>query len=173
MALWALRYAARMIGYFMLMLLVEFAAFMLYRDHGINRLLWVPVSFGVVAFAGYDTVKRLPLIWGALIGALLAGATSFLSWMIGSFVAVGRFRMPPEAEPLLLGTTLLTASIVGAIVGVSAGMLARARRRQRSRRSAIKKLAYMAVDEPPDLPVESSESDSAPLLMHDTRRPEQ
>ena len=145
---WFPRLMVRMGGIQLAMALVEFAAFLLYREQGINRLYWVPLSFALVAFAGYDTVKRLPLVWGAFVGAALAIAANLLSWPTGSLVADGVFRFPPEADPLLVGTSLLIAAIVGAIVGVVAGMAARSRRRQRSRRSALGKLAYQAYDEP-------------------------
>jgi hypothetical protein len=73
------------------MLLVEFAAFVLFRERGVTRLYWYPVSYALVGLAGYDTVKRLPLVWGAAIGALLAGITSVLSWKIGAYALEGVF----------------------------------------------------------------------------------
>ncbi len=144
------RLSARMVLFLALMLLVEFVSFLLYRTWGVNRLFWYPASYGLVAFAGYATVKRLPLVWGAFAGALLAGVTSLCSWPVGSFVLDGVFRYPAEADPLLVGTGLLLAAIVGAIVGVAAGWVARDQRRQRSRRVAMSKLAYGAFDELPD-----------------------
>ncbi len=147
---WFVRYSIRMGGILAVMLLVELAAFFLERDFGLNRLVWYPVSYGLVALAGYDTVKRLPLVWGALIGAVLAGTASLLSWPTGARVLDGSFAFPPEAEPLLVATALLMAAIIGAIIGVVAGMVARSRRRKRSRRSALAKLAYGAYDEPVD-----------------------
>lgn len=158
---WFVRFAARITGVLLVMLLVELIAFWLARDYGINRLFWVPVSFALVAFAGYDTVKRLPLVWGAVVGALLAGSANCVSWMIGSYVMDGEFRMPDEAEPLLLGTSVMMAAIIGGIVAVVAGLVARNRRRQRSRRSALGKLAYSAYDEPMDPNGEVS----APIAM--------
>ena len=158
---WFIRLLARMSGILLLMLLVEFAAFVLYREYHVNRLYWVSVSFALVALAGYDTVKRLPLVWGAFIGAILASAANLLSWPTGSLVADGVFRFPPEAEPLLVGTSVMIAAIVGAIVGVGAGMFARGRRRKRSRRSALGKLAYGAYDEPMD----PNDDVSTPLAM--------
>lgn len=157
-----LRFSIRMLGILMLMLLAESASFLLYRERGVARVLWVPVSFGLVALAGFDTVKRLPLVWGALVGALLAGLTNVLSWPIGSYILDGQLRLPEEAEPVLMVTSLLITAIVGAIVGVVAGMVARDRRRQRSRRSAISKLAYTAFDEPRDL---AAEVPAAPIAM--------
>ena len=145
---WIVRYGIRMGVLLLLMLLVEYVAFLLYRQYGLNRLWWLPVSFGLVALAGYDTVKRLPLVWGALTGAILAATDNLLSWPIGSFVADGELAFPPEADPLLVGTSLLLMSIIGAIVAVSAGLLARDRRRRRSRRSALSKLAYEVDDAP-------------------------
>ena len=41
-----------MSGILLLMLLAELAAFVLYREYGVNRLYWVPVSFALVALAG-------------------------------------------------------------------------------------------------------------------------
>lgn len=128
------RFLLRMFGLLLLMLLVEFVAFVLYRDAGMSRLPWVPVSVGLAALGGYDTVKRMPLVWGALAGALLAGITNLLSWVIGAVVLQGKLALPDEAEPLLVASSLLIAAIVGAIAGVVAGMLARARRRHRSMR---------------------------------------
>jgi gas vesicle protein len=87
------------------------------------------------------------LIWGVIVGAVLAGSTSMLSLMVGSLVLEGRFRMPADVDPLLLFTTLLMTSVLGAIVGGAAGVLARARRRERARRSAIQKLSPVATDE--------------------------
>ena len=159
---WFIRFSVRMLGILSLMLLVEFTSYLLYRERGLARVFWVPLSFGLVGWAGFDTVKRLPLVWGALIGALLAGATSLLSWPIGSYVLNGQLRLPDEAEPLLIATSLLIAATVGAIVGVVAGVVARDRRRRRSRRSAISKLAYTAFDEPMDPAVELP---SAPIAM--------
>lgn len=150
-----------MTGILLVMLLVELAAYVLYREYGVNRLYWVPVNLALVALSGYDTVKRLPLVWGAFIGAILASATNLLSWPTGSLVADGVFRFPPEADPLLVGTSLMIAAIVGAIVGVSAGVFARGRRRKRSRRSALGKLAYGAYDEPMD----PTGAVSAPVAM--------
>ena len=137
-----------MSGLLLLMLLVEFIAFALYRDAGVSRLPWVPVSVGLAALGGYDTVKRMPLVWGALAGALLAGITNLLSWVIGAVVLQGELALPDEAEPLLVASSLLIAAIVGAIAGVVAGMLARAHRRHRSRRAATRQLAHTASDEP-------------------------
>ena len=148
MSTWAARFLLRILGLLLLMLLVEFAAFMVYRDTGINRLLWLPLSVGLVALGGYDTVKRLPLVWGALVGALLAGTANMLSWYIGSFVMQGTFALPEEAEPVLVTGSLVIAATVGGLVGVAAGMIARGRRRRRARRSAIRTLEYSAFDDP-------------------------
>ena len=145
---WLLRYTIRMAGILASMLLVEYLAYYMARAGGVNRVLWVAPSFALVALAGYDTVKRLPLVWGALVGGFLAGVANLISWQIGAFVLEGRFRMPAEAEPLLVLTSLLIALIVGAIVGGVAGIVARGRRRKRSRRSALNTLAYSAFDEP-------------------------
>ncbi len=157
-----IRFSIRMLGILTLMLLVEFASYLLYRERGVARVLWVPVSFGLVGLAGFDTVRRLPLVWGALIGALLAGVTNILSWPIGSYILDGQLHFPEDAEPLLVATSLLITAIVGAIVGVIAGLVARDRRRRRSRRSAISKLAYTAFDEPRD---QSAELPAAPIAM--------
>ena len=167
---WFVRFSIRMLGILALMLLVEFASYLLYRERGLARVLWVPVSFALVALAGFDTVKRLPLVWGALIGALLAGATNLLSWPIGSYVLYGQLRVPDEAEPLLMATSLLIAAIVGAIVGVVAGLVARDRRRRRSRRSAISKLAYTAFDEPMDAAAEEPVVAIAMPMADESRR---
>lgn len=144
---WMIRMGGRMSGILALMLFVEFLAFVLYREYGLNRLFALPISFSLVALAGYDTVKRLPLIWGALIGALLAGVDSLISWPIGAYVLEGAFRLPDEADPIIVSASFLLAAIVGAIVAVMAGVIARNRRRHRSRRSALGKLAYTAFDE--------------------------
>ncbi|MES3034266.1 MAG: hypothetical protein V4813_09740 [Gemmatimonadota bacterium] len=150
MTLWIARYGVRMLAIVLAMLLVEFAAFFFAIEHDVNRLYWVPVSYALVAYAGYDTVSRMPLLWGLVMSGAIAGIVNSASWLIGSFVAEGRFRMPAEAEPLLVATSLLMASLIGAIIGGAAGVIARARRRQRARRSAIRKLAYTAMDEAPD-----------------------
>jgi hypothetical protein len=165
-----LRLGIRLFGVLALMLLVELGSFLLYRERGLNRLFWVPLSFGLVAVAGFDTVKRLPLVWGALTGALLAGVTNLLSWLIGAWVMDGRFRLPEEAEPLLVATSLLMAATIGAIIGVAAGAVARGRRRQRSRRSALGKLAYTAFDEPRDEADEVAEAVSLPMSKTRDRR---
>lgn len=165
---WAARFLSRMLGLLLLMLLVEFAAFVLYREAGINRLLWLPISFGLVALGGYDTVKRMPLVWGALVGALLAGTANLLSWMIGALVMQGTLGLPDEAQPLLVASSLLIAAIVGGIVGVCAGMVARGRRRHRARRSAMKELAYTAFDEPG---VEADELPPPPMSQMPLSRP--
>ena len=149
-----------MSGLLLLMLLVECIAYVLYRDAGMSRLPWVPVSVGLAAFGGYDTVKRMPLIWGALAGALLAGITNLLSWVIGAVVLQGKFAMPDEAEPLLVASSLLIAAIGGSIAGVVAGLLARAHRRHRLRRAATRQLAQTAIDEP----IESVEAPSRPCV---------
>jgi len=145
---WAARFLARNVGLLLLMLLVEFAAFMVYREAGFNRLFWLPLSVGLVALGGYDTVTRMPLVWGALVGALLAGTTNMLSWFIGAFVMQGTFALPDEAEPILVVSSLIINATVGGIVGTAAGIFARGRRRHRARRSAIRKLAYTTFDEP-------------------------
>jgi hypothetical protein len=145
---WILRFVVRMSAVLILMIVVESASFVLYRQFGWNRLLWVPLNFGLVAFAAFDTVKRLPLVWGGVVGAVLSGIVNLLEWPTGALVADGRFEFPPEADPLLVATGLLIAVIVGAIVGVVAGIAARRRRRQRARRSALGKLAYTAYDDP-------------------------
>jgi len=144
---WVGRLVIRMSGVLLAMALVEFGAFLTYREWGVNRLVWVPVSFALVALAGFDTVKRLPLVWGAVVGAVLAGATNLVSWPLGELVFDGRLAMPDEADPLLVLTALAIAMIVGAIVGVTAGLFARGRRRKKSHRSAIGRLAYTAFDE--------------------------
>lgn len=150
MTLWIARYGVRMLAVLLVMLLVEFASYFFALESGVNRLFWVPVSFGLVAYAGYDTVRRLPLIWGVIVGAVLAGLTSMVSLLIGTYVVDGHFRMPGEAEPLLLFTTLLMTSLIGAIIGGAVGVVARGRRRHRARRTAIRKLAYTAMDEADD-----------------------
>jgi gas vesicle protein len=147
MTLWIARFGMRMLMVLLVMLLVEFASFVFAIEYELNRLYWVPVSFLLVAYGGYDTVRRMPLIWGVIVGAVLAGSTSMLSLMVGSLVLEGRFRMPADVDPLLLFTTLLMTSVLGAIVGGAAGVLARARRRERARRSAIQKLSPVATDE--------------------------
>lgn len=168
---WAAPFLGRLFGLLLLMLLVEFAGFLTYRDAGINRLLWLPLSFGLVALGGYDTVKRMPLVWGALVGALLAGTANLLSWVIGAFVMEGALGLPDEAEPLLLVSSLLIAAIVGGIVGVAAGMIARARRRHRARRSAMKHLGYTAFDEPAvELPSPSPPPSKPPAERTEQRR---
>ena len=147
MTLWIARYGFRMLAIMLAMLLVEFAAFFFALENDVNRLRWVPLSYALVAYAGYDTVRRMPLLWGAVVSGALAGIVNTISWLIGSFVAEGRFRMPAEAEPLLVATSLLMASLIGAVIGGAAGLVARARRRQRSRRSAIRKLSYTTLDD--------------------------
>lgn len=159
---WVAPFLARILGVQLAMLLVEFAAFVVYREAGINRLLWLPLSLALVAFGGFDTVKRLPLVWGALVGAVLAGVANMLSWWIGSFVMQGTFALPDEADPVLVASSLTIAVMVGGLIGVGAGMVARSRRRQRSRRSAIKKLAYTAFDEPR---AEAGESPRSPMVQ--------
>jgi hypothetical protein len=144
---WMLRFSVRMGAILALMLIAQLASFYLFREQGITRLAWYPVHYGLVALAGYDTVKRLPLVWGALVGALLSGITDLIAWPIGSFVLDGSYRVPDEADPLIVATSTLIAAVVGAIVGVTAGLLARDRRRQRSRRSAMGKLAYTVQDD--------------------------
>ncbi|HYW49315.1 MAG TPA: hypothetical protein VE861_01845 [Gemmatimonadaceae bacterium] len=144
---WVARFSLRMFGILLGMLLTELLSYWLAFEYGVNRLVWVPLSFALVALAGYETVRRLPLVWGALIGGVLAGITNLLSWLIGSLVQNGRLAFPDEAPPLLLVTSLLMTTIIGSIVGVVSGMVARGRRRHRARRSAIKKLAYTAYDD--------------------------
>jgi len=87
---WFFRYIARMAGYLAAMLLVVWIGFVLYRQSGIDRVYWVPVNFGIVAVAGYDTVKRLPLVWGALVGGLVAGIVDLCTWPLGTLVGQGR-----------------------------------------------------------------------------------
>ncbi len=147
---WFVRFSVRILGILVLMLSIEIAAFYLERDQGVSRLFWVPLSYAMVALAGYDTVKRLPLIWGTLVGALLAGATNVLSWLAGGFVHDGRVGFPPEADPMLVATAGLLGAVVGGIIGAVAGLVARGRRRQRSRRSALGKLGYAAFDDRDD-----------------------
>ncbi len=149
MTLWVARYGVRMLSVMLAMLLVEFAAFFFAQEYAVNRILWVPVSYALVAYAGYDTVRRMPLLWGIVVSGTLAGIVNSVSWLIGSFVVEGRFRLPAEAEPLIFATSLLMATLIGAIIGGAAGFIARLRRRQRSRRSAIRKLSYTALDESP------------------------
>ncbi len=150
MTLWIARYGMRMLAVLLVMLVLEFASYYLAIESGINRLYWVPVSFALVAYGGYDTVRRMPLLWGVVVGAVLAGLTSMVSLLIGTYLVDGHLRMPAEADPLLLFTTLLMTSLIGAIIGGAAGVVARGRRRQRARRTAIRKLAYMATDEADD-----------------------
>jgi hypothetical protein len=150
---WFFRYIARMAGYLAAMLLVVWIGFVLYRQSGIDRVYWVPVNFGIVAVAGYDTVKRLPLVWGALVGGLVAGIVDLCTWPLGTLVGQGRLAMPPEADP-----SLLVAVIVGAVVGGVAGMTARSRRRKRSRRSALRRLQYSAFDESVGVPEEARDA---------------
>jgi len=144
---WFIRFSARLLGILVFMLCIEIAAFYLERDQGISRLFWVPVSYAMVALAGYQTVQRLPLIWGALAGVLLAGTTNVLSWIAGGFVHDGRVAFPPEADPMLVATGGLLGAVLGGIIGTVAGLVARGRRRQRSRRSAMDKLGLSAFDE--------------------------
>lgn len=167
---WFLRLTLRMAALVVLMLVVEYLSYLLYRQVGVARLFWYPVSCALVALGGYDTVKRLPLVWGALAGAVLAGVTSVLSWPLGSFVLDGVLRFPEEADPLLVATGVLIAAIIGAIVAVAAGMVARDRRRHRSRRSAISKLAYSAFDEPLEQDDEIRPSIAMPMADRGERR---
>ena len=144
---WFFRYFSRMLGVLAAMLFVEYITFVISRETGISRFYFLPLSLGLVAFAGYDTVARLPLLWGSVVGGTLYGITSILSWEIGNYVLRGRWELPDEAEPLLVLLTFAVTAIIGAIVGGVAGMVARNRRRARQRRSAIQKLAYSAFDE--------------------------
>ncbi len=144
---WFIRFSGRLLGILLLMLCIEIVAFYLERDQGISRLYWVPVSFAMVALAGYQTVQRLPLIWGTLAGVLLAGTTNVLSWIAGGFVNDGRVGFPPEADPMLVATGGLLGAVVGGIIGTFSGLVARGRRRKRSRRSALGTLGYAAFDE--------------------------
>jgi hypothetical protein len=160
-----LRLLARSLFMLALLALIEFGAFLCYREFGWNRLYWVPASLAVIAFAGYDTVRRMPIIWGATVSGLLAGTTSVLSWMIAEWVMNGSFHMPPEAEPPLVGTTFLVMSIVGGIVGATAGTFARGRRRKRSRRSALGKLAYTAFDDDETADVEDPANYRAAIAL--------
>ncbi len=166
MTLWATRFGLRISAVLGAMLLVEFVSYFVARESGWNRLYWVPVSFLLVAYAGYDTVRRLPLIWGVVIGSVLAGTVSMVSLLIGSYVIDGQFGLPAEAEPLLLATTLLLSSLLGGIIGGSAGVVARSRRRHRARRSAIRKLAYTAMDDQDDAMTDLTNAAAAtePLL---------
>ncbi|MCC7053883.1 MAG: hypothetical protein IT355_11535 [Gemmatimonadaceae bacterium] len=164
---WFFRYSMRMVGILLMLLFVEYITFVFYRESGINRFFWLPLSVGFVALAGFDTVSRLPLIWGAFVGGLLFGLTSVISWEIGSFVLMGRFEFPAEAEPLLVLLTFALTSIIGAIIGGMAGLAARSRRRQRQRRSSIKKLAYSAFDEQHD---EQSDPPARPMMSSAERR---
>ena len=150
MTLEAARLGLRMSAILGAMLLVEFASYFFASESGWNRVYWVPVSFLLVAYAGYDTVRRLPLLWGVVIGVVLAGTVSMISLLLGSYVMDGQFRLPAEAEPLLLATTLLLSSLLGGIIGGAAGVVARSRRRHRARRSASRKLAYTAMDDRDD-----------------------
>lgn len=167
---WFLRLSLRMAGLGVLMMFVEFLSYLLYRELGVTRLYWYPVSYGLVAVAGYDTVRRLPLVWGAMAGAVLAGVTSLFSWPLGSLVLNGALRFPDEADPLIVATGVLIAAIVGAIVAVSAGLIARDRRRHRSRRSATARLAYTAFDEPRD-PVDEVRPSIAMPMADRSERP--
>ncbi len=144
---WFVRFSARLLGILALMLGIEIVAFFLERDQGFSRLVWVPVSYAMVALAGYQTVKRLPLVWGTLAGSLLAGTTSVLSWLAGGYVLDGRVGFPPEADPMLVATGGLLGAVVGGIIASVAGLIARGRRRKRSRRSALGTLGYAAFDE--------------------------
>lgn len=139
---WFMRYSAQMTGLQLLMLLLEFASFIFAREQGVNRFYWLPLSLVVVAVAGYITVRRMPLMWGGVAGAVLYAITSVLSWPIGEYVIEGKLGYPQEAEPVLVLTTMLLMAIVGAIFGVAAGAVARSRRRQRVRRAAMNKLAF-------------------------------
>ena len=160
---WFIRLSGRMTGILALMVLVEFLAFVLYREYGVNRLFGVPISFALVTLAGYDTVKRLPLIWGTLAGAVLASVANVISWPIGSYVLEGAFRYPDEADPMIVGISMLLAGVVGAIIGALGGIVARNRRRDRSRRSALGKLAYTAFDEPNEQTTDVSGPVSIPM----------
>jgi hypothetical protein len=144
---WFVRFCARLLGILVLMLSIEIAAFYLERNQGVSRLYWVPLSYAMVAWAGYQTVKRLPLIWGTLAGVLLAGSTNVLSWLAGGFVNDGRLGFPPEADPMLVATGGLLGAVVGGVIGTCAGLIARGRRRTRSRREALGKLGHAAFDD--------------------------
>jgi len=172
MTLGATRFGLRMSAILGAMLLVEFASYFFASESGWNRVYWVPVSFLLVAYAGYDTVRRLPLVWGVVIGTVLSGTVSMVSLPIGSFVINGQFRLPAEAEPLLLTTTLLLSSLLGGITGGAAGVVARSRRRQRARRSAIRKLAYTAMDDRDDATTDLTNTvvDTQTLLDRPLRR---
>ena len=139
---WFVRFSAQMTGVLVVMVLVEFASFVFAREQGINRMYWVPLSLMAVAFSGYVTVRRLPLVWGGIVGAILAGLTTLFSWPLGSFVNDGRLSWPAEAEPVLVLSVMAIYAIFGAIIGVAAGMIARSKRRQRVRRAAMSKLAF-------------------------------
>jgi hypothetical protein len=145
---WFSRYVVRMAGILCVMLFIEYITFVFYRSSGINRFVWLPVSLALVALAGFDTVSRLPLVWGAFSGGLLYGLTSIGSWVIGSWVLQGRWRFPDEAEPLLVALTFALTAVIGAVVGGTTGVIARGRRRARRRRSTIKTLAYSSFDAP-------------------------
>ena len=95
---WFFRYFSRMLGVLAAMLFVEYITFVISREMGISRFFFLPISLGLVAFAGYDTVARLPLLWGSVIGGILYGITSVLSWEIGNYVLQGRWQLPDEAN---------------------------------------------------------------------------
>lgn len=164
------RYVLRMLGIFAGMLAVEFVTFLIARQWGISRYLFLPLSLGLVAFAGYDTVSRLPLIWGGVVGGLLYSLTSVFSWEIGNFVLQGRWELPAEAEPLLVLLTFALTGLIGAVLGTLAGMVARSRRRNRQRRSAVQKLAYSAFDEAVGVTPEPVATPTRPMIPVSERR---
>jgi hypothetical protein len=142
-----MRLSVKLAGFFALLVLVEFASYMATSAQPTLRVLFAPVFFAIIGIAAFVTVKRVPLLWGAVVAGCMGGVMALLTYPIGNLAMRGSFAWPGE-DPLVVATGFTVTATFATLVGIGAGFLARNRRRSRSRRTAMGRLVYAAYDEP-------------------------
>lgn len=134
---WSIRLTGVLVAVLGALLAVEVAAALVERRVPGSSLWWLPLSLGLLVWLGWYIVRRIPLAWGVLAGAILYGATCLLAFPVKHRLAGGPLAWPRDADALLVFTALVIQVLIGAAAGFAGGMLAHRRRRRRQRADAL------------------------------------
>ena len=138
---WSVRLVATLVLAFALLLGLEVAAAVVQARAGIAGLWFLPLSLGVCVAVGWYVVRRMPLAWGVLAGAVLYGLVSFAAFPLRYWLAYGSLAWPRDSDILIVGAAVVVQLLEGALAGFAGGWIARRRRRRRQHAEASAVLA--------------------------------